>query len=264
MSSKGILAFAQGPKFLKLALIQLTQLRKFSDIGAAYVVDDSATDCPEYAKLEALGATFITANSKSQSRSYDLNVEWKNLGRDRAFELSPWDKTLLVDADFIIQSPATLELLEADLPLICSKWHHCFDQAFTLDEETIGEHAIPMLWATLVWFDKSESCKALFARWAEVLKFLKWRQEYYGFYSSLIRNDYALSIAVHELEQEQKYNFSRAPYSQMVIPPWCTYEANTNSVTVFSTTSDRPIQKIDLTGLDFHALNKTNLIEAML
>ena len=263
MISKGILAFAQGQSFLKLALYQLLQLRKISDIDVAYIVDENAETCPEYQQLTELGATLIVANSPSQSRNYDLSAEWKNLGRDKAFKLSPWDKTLLVDVDYIIQSTASLNLLDADLPLVCADWHHCFDQEFILDHDTIGRHAIKMLWATLVWFDKGTVSKQMFDRWAEVLKHLKWRQEYYGFHSSLVRNDYALSIAVHELNQETSKNIAAAPYSQMVIPPWCTYTLDDDILTVLSTTADKPLQILNLAGVDFHALNKNNLLEVL-
>ena len=262
MNSKGILAFAQGPAFLKLAVIQLTQLRKFTDIAVAYVVDPGDQELPEYQQLEAMGATLVLAETPGQNRAYDLNAEWKNLGRDMAYELTPFDRTLLVDADYIIQSSAAIDLLDAELPLVCAQWHHCFEQKFLLDNPTIGAHAIDMLWATLVWFDKGAKSQAIFRRWKEVLKFMKWRQEYYKFYSSLVRNDYALSIAVHELEQETLTPVARAPYSQMVIPPWCTYAVEDSDIVVTSTTLDRPAQVVNLRGIDFHALNKTNLLEA--
>ena len=263
MISKGILAFAQGQSFLKLALYQLVQLRKISDIDVDYIVDENAEACSEYQQLVDLGATLIVANSPTQSRNYDLSAEWKNLGRDKALKLSPWDKTLLVDVDYIIQSTASLDLLEADLPLVCAAWHHCFDQEFILDHATIGRHAIKMLWATLVWFDKGPDSQQMFDRWSEVLKHLKWRKEYYGFHSSLVRNDYALSIAVHELGQESSKHIAVAPYSQMAIPPWCTYTVDDDGLTVLSTTADKPLQILNLSGLDFHALNKNNLLEVL-
>lgn len=261
MISKGILAFAQGHDFLKLAVIQLTQLRKFSDIAVAYIVDSATADTPEYQLLKEQGAVLIEASVSPQNRNYDLGADWKNLGRDTAYELSPFDKTLLVDVDYILQSPAAIDLLDADLPLVCAHWHHCFDQDFILDNPTIGAHGIAMLWATLLWFDKSPASEVIFKRWKEVLRFLKWRQEYYKFYSSLIRNDYALSIAVHELEQETLKKIAKAPYSQMVIPPWCTYKMIDNDIVVTSTTTDRPAQIVNLSGVDFHALNKSNLLE---
>jgi hypothetical protein len=92
---------------------------------------------------------------------------------------------------------------------------------------------------------------------------LKWRKEYYGFHSSLVRNDYALSIAVHELGQESSKHIAEAPYSQMAIPPWCTYTVDDDGLTVLSTTADKPLQILNLSGLDFHALNKNNLLEVL-
>lgn len=263
MISKGILAFAQGNTFLKLAVYQLIQLRLVDkDIGAAYVVSSDA-DKDLLAKLSAMGAEIVVADSLSQPRNYDVSGEWKNLGRETAFELSPWDNTLLVDVDYVIQSKASLQLLDCKLPQVCGRWHHIFNQDFVLDSGVIGRHGIPMLWATLVWFDKGPRSQELFVKWQEALKYMKWKQEHYGFYSSLVRNDYALSIAAHELGQETGHKVPVAPYSQHAIPPWCTYEQTDRGLMVSSTTVDRPAQVVNLDGIDFHALNKTALLEAL-
>ena len=263
MISKGILAFAQGNSFLKLAVYQLKCLRLIdNDIGAAYIVSSDA-DKDLLNTLSAMGAEIIVADSSSQPRNYDVSGEWKNLGRETAFELSPWDNTLLVDVDYVIQSKASLQLLDCNLPQVCGRWHHVFREEFILDNSAIGRHGIPMLWATLVWFDKGPRSKELFAKWQEALKYMKWKQEHYGFYSSLIRNDYALSIAAHELGQESGEKVPIAPYSQNAIPPWCTYEMTDAGLVVSSTTVDRPAQLVNLSGIDFHALNKTALLEAV-
>lgn len=261
MISKGILAFAQGRDFLRLAVLQLEQIRKFSDIEVAYIVDTKAAGSPEFNRLQELGCKTVVFDSQVQCRNYDLGTEWRNLGREHAFELSPFDRTLLVDVDYILQSSAAIDLLEADLPLVCGDWHHSFDQEFILDKPCIGRHGVPMLWATLFWFDKSPRSQQIFHKWQEALKFMKWKQEYYGFHSSLIRNDYALSIAVHELEQETQLEVARAAYSQHAIPTWCTYELVDSNIVVTSTTNDRPAQVVNLNGVDFHALNKRNFLE---
>ena len=261
MTSKGILAFAQGQEFLRLAVIQLRRLRAFTAIPVAYIIAADTLNTDEVQTLKDLGAELIVADSPAQSRSYDLSREWRNLGRDQALDLSPFEKTLLVDVDYILQSKAAIALLDADLPLVCNQWHQCFEQEFVFDNPTIGAHGIAMLWATLLWFDKGALSRALFARWKEVLKFMKWRQEFYKFHSSLIRNDYALSIAAHELEQEQLMTIPRAPYSQMAIPPWCTYKLKDETLITISATANAPAQVLSLQGLDFHAFNKTNLLE---
>lgn len=261
MTSKGILAFAQGKDFLRLAVKQLEQIRKFSDIEVSYIVDTKAAGTPEFNRLQELGSKTIVFDSKVQCRNYDLGTEWRNLGRERAYELSPFDKTLLLDVDYILQSSAAIDLLDAELPLVCSQWHHNFDQEFVLDKPVIGRHGIPMLWATLFWFDKGQRSKQIFHKWQEALKFMKWKQEFYGFHSSLIRNDYALSIAVHELEQETQLDVARAPYSQHAIPTWCTFELQDEDIVATSTTGNKPAQVVNLKGVDFHALNKRNFLE---
>ena len=121
---------------------------------------------------------------------------------------------------------------------------------------------MPLWWATVMMFRRSNTAQYIFDSMNMIRANWRHYKDLYHIAGSLYRNDYALSIAVHELNQETSKNIAVAPYSQMVIPPWCTYTLD-DTLTVLSTTADKPLQILNLAGVDFHALNKNNLLEVL-
>lgn len=142
--------------------------------------------------------TIITdAEHVHVNQRYDMDsgqfVQWKNAGRYQAYELSPYDETLVIDADLLVYDAAIATVFD----LGNWDWQVMRDvQGITqVYPKTMGVNSLPYVWATAFAFRKTETTAMFFDLVRRV-------QENYAFYRGLFniearnfRNDYAFAIA---------------------------------------------------------------------
>ena len=121
-------------------------------------------------------------------------MDFINGNRNTAWELTPYDRTLIIDTDFLIFSDKLNDYwsLPEDF-LICGGMLN-FREA---EEYVISKYSIPMLWATNIMFSKTHETKILF----DLVDYIKQEYQYfagvYEFDARQYRNDFAFSIACH-------------------------------------------------------------------
>jgi hypothetical protein len=123
----------------------------------------------------------------------DNNVyEWRNLDRYLAYELSPYDTTLLCDVDYAMFDNSLLKLFDQDYDYKLM-YHTQTPKEFNCDE--MGATSLPMVWATVALFKKTDKSKLFFDLIGRI-------QRNYGYYRLLFkirdgnyRNDFAFSMA---------------------------------------------------------------------
>ena len=116
---------------------------------------------------------------------------WRNKGRYLAYELSPYDKTLLLDTDYLVLDSSLKDIftLEFDYKIMQES-----TMASGNFPRSMGSLSHDWLWATVVFFTKSQKAELLFT-------LVKRIQENYGYYRSLFhissnfRNDFAFAMA---------------------------------------------------------------------
>ena len=88
------------------------------------------------------------------------NVEWHNRGRYRVYDLTPYDETLVLDSDYIINSPTLLSTFDYSSDFVCH------DKCRYLLNLTPPEHfrgnAQEILWATVLRYRKTRRTEAIF------------------------------------------------------------------------------------------------------
>lgn len=131
---------------------------------------------------------------KSQS------LPFYNKGRCDIYDLSPFDETLLIDADYLILSDVLNNVWGHSNEFMMN---YSFKDIMTdrefLDLDRLSPSGITMYWATVVYFRKTEFCKYFF----DVVKHVRAHKTYYGnlynWTGNIYRNDYSFSIAAHML-----------------------------------------------------------------
>lgn len=191
-------------------------------------------------------------------------VPWYNSQRTDAFALSPWDRTLLLDADYVIASDTLLSLTESSVDMLCH------DRAFDITGlndfrhlNKFGKFSTPMLWATVMVFNKTRSVEMIF----DMMNMIKNNWQHYkhihGIGRSPYRNDFALSIAANTLNGHWPY-YDAIPWplpSVSVEPSLSFVSKDTYSLEWSMPDSKR--RRIEIHRQDFHAMNKKTL-EAMI
>jgi hypothetical protein len=127
--------------------------------------------------------------------------EFKNSNKHQVAEYTPYDKTLLIDVDYIIQNNDLDYVFDTDTEVALfhnAESLHGLPPADT--ERWLNLAGIPMKWSTVIYFDKhQELSKLFFETWAHIAANYDFYKFLYGFSSNMYRTDFCVSIASHIL-----------------------------------------------------------------
>lgn len=177
-----------------------------------------------------------TAGTERRYKTTDgelSSVQWFNESRTMAYTLSPYDNTLLIDADYFMFNDSLGKLFYTDVEFAC--WSDINDVASEVTQQVkLNDSSIPMQWATVVYFKKCELSEAIFS----FMETIKHNWDYYSmlyhFRSHNFRNDYALSIAIQTLTGYSTSKFFKIPGKLHTMFTDTAVNSVTDSTVVFS------------------------------
>jgi hypothetical protein len=117
----GALIFAfnnEQTDYVAMAEWSARNIRRWLNIPTAIVTDVNPRDQRLRGFDQVISAT-ASAGGTRWFEDYQATVTWHNAGRTDAYTLSPWDQTLVLDADYVVAS----DQLKAYLTAIKSFWH---------------------------------------------------------------------------------------------------------------------------------------------
>lgn len=118
---------------------------------------------------------------------------WINKGRYRAFDLSPYDQTLLLDVDYIVCSNQLSRLFNGFSDFMC---HNSIRYLLTDSvSEQISKESFDTLWATVIKFDRTKRAEQIFKTLRRVQDNYEYYSQLHKFPSMPYRNDYGLTLA---------------------------------------------------------------------
>lgn len=146
----------------------------------------------------------VTGNTRKLHDGVENNktVPFVNANRSNAWDLTPYDRTLLLDSDYFVFSNTLGEYWDVDEDiLIADAINDMFGPSRVgYHDKYVSDTGIHMFWATTVMFTKNERSKAFF----DMVTYVKQNYEYYGdlfrFSTTQYRNDIAFSVAKHILD----------------------------------------------------------------
>ena len=120
--SNGALIFAHNNSsidYTKLAVFAATRIKQFLNIPVSIVTDNRKWLDENFHQHPFDKIIEITAEPATQKLFYDgtlasKKLEWKNLSRNRAYDLTPYDRTLVIDSDYILCSSILKSAFETD------------------------------------------------------------------------------------------------------------------------------------------------------
>jgi hypothetical protein len=167
-----------------------------------------------------LPITVVTNNNtkeKLQHRDISLKIfknetgnlrgkkQWNNLDRCHAYDLSPYQNTILMDIDYLPYTNNLLEYIKVSEDfLIHDKIHDLTGKGvYDFRKRSI----IPMLWATVIIFRKTARARNIF----DMVKYVKKHYQYfcdlYKIDMRNFRNDYAFTIALNQINGNMQQSF---------------------------------------------------------
>jgi hypothetical protein len=137
--------------------------------------------------------TVIVENNINNVRKGYANLTaWRNGNRYQAYELSPYDETLLIDSDYLMLDQSLLKLFDAthDYQIMSS---NKFLKAVTTTP--MSTTSIPQVWATAVVFKRTPKSQQLFSLVGRIQRNYDYYRRLYNITATNFRNDFAFAIA---------------------------------------------------------------------
>jgi hypothetical protein len=169
---------------------------------------------------------------------------------------------LLIDADYVVNTNDLAPAISSVTDMLC--FRRACDIATGKDLEDLnyfGSFNMPMWWATVVIFNRSNLSRYVFDCWRMVRDNWQHYRNIYHIRESLFRNDYALSIALgivsgHTLRVDEiPWRLpTLVPSSQLELMPssWADFQIK------YQDTQGK-IRTQWITARDFHAMGKKHL-----
>jgi hypothetical protein len=136
--------------------------------------------------------TEMTSKQTTTRTGYAHGTQWFNGDRYRAYELSPYDETLLLDSDYLVLDDALLKILDTTADYTIMTDNQNFGRSMSGD---MGKLSLNFVWATAVAFKKTTKSKLLFELVGRVQNNYRYYSKLYNQSRSTFRNDYAFAIA---------------------------------------------------------------------
>jgi hypothetical protein len=186
-------------------------------------------------------------------------VTWHNLNRMDAYTLSPYDQTLVLDADYVVASNQLQVLLDSPEDFMCHRRAYDITGLQPFDDLNVfGQYHFPMWWATVMMFRTSERARLIFESMAMIRDNWTHYRNLYANPRSTYRNDHALSIALN-IENGHTLKTTDIPWElASLTPEHRLMQLDLDRYRVDFVTADKKSRWIEI-STDFHAMGKQQL-----
>lgn len=191
---------------------------------------------------------------RHQKRRYrDRFLNFNNYDRSNAWDITPYDETMVIDTDIVIQSDVMNRVWNSDCDLmVCANSIDGYSNRVEDEFKYLNDAGIKFYWATQFYFKKNKESEIFFKTCKWVRQNYGWLAKVYDIDPRLLRNDYIWSIAVHMLQWQHTL-----PWTLM----HSTYQTNVYTI------KDHVILYKPLYGVkkikkhDVHVMHKDDLIK---
>lgn len=220
--TKGVLLFAQNNSsvdYIKQAVFCAKKIKKHLGLDVAVATDNVQYLKDTYPYYEKYIDHIIELEyyATTQTRRFrdgtmaKKNLEWKNHQRASAFDITPFDETLVMDTDFILGNDILLNAFKTSEDFLI--YRHITDLNQDRPDEyrfnKISDRGIDMYWATVFYFKKTDFMKSFFDLLEHIRSNWHFYRLIYQIPAKLFRNDYTFSIAIHILNGHQRTSWPK-------------------------------------------------------
>lgn len=150
----------------------------------------------------------------------EFSAPFLNSNKHDIFNLSPFEKTILLDTDYIVKNNFYDYIFDTKHPVAMHRNAIYLEhQPPYMNEVSLSDGGVHHWWSTVVYFDKSEESKVFFDTWQHVKDNWDYYALLYQFPGKLFRTDFCVSVAAHLLNgfnnETYMHDFMSIPMKNM-------------------------------------------------
>jgi hypothetical protein len=257
---RGVLLFAfniENVNYYEMAVSCAKRVNHFLNLPVTIVTNEQSLPKIQSYKFDNV---IIAPEDNTNKKGKNL---WLNKGRYRAYEFTPYEETLLLDTDYLVNSNQLSTLFDLYDDFMCAK-----KVSFLMSDrdecEIISTYSFPTMWATVMIFRKTNRVKQIFECLEMVQKNYQHYASLYHFSSGMYRNDYAITIALRIANGNTVDDRDYMPWPLVHLGK--EISAYRKNDIPFNTeyllmNNDEKKKYILIKDTDFHCMSKSNFME---
>ena len=275
--TRGILIYAHNNRTVDYALMAIIAgglAKKNLQVPVSLVTDTSTIawmkESDIFNQAEVMFEHIITVDrpkTDNQRRLHDGQtgqmIPFINTNRSTAWDLTPYDRTLLIDSDYFIFSNSLGEYWDVDADVMLGNAiNDIYNDTRTgyLDRH-VSNTGVKMYWATTVMFSKNLNSKLFFNTVNYVKENYTQFADVFRFDPRQFRNDIAFSVAKHILDGYQQDDTLSLPPVLSALDKDILHTVNDNSLTfLIDYKLTNSYCAASISGVDVHIMNKQSVI----
>jgi hypothetical protein len=275
--NRGIVIYAHNNRTVDYALMAIISgglAKKYLSISVSLITDEATLDWMKQSdKLNLAKLVFekiiITERPKTNNHrmlhdgSAGMTVPFVNTNRNSVWDLTPYDRTLLIDSDFFVFTDNLLKYLEGDDDVMIGEAiNDIYDnKRLGYLDRNVSETGVKLYWATTVIFNKNKNAKIFF----DTVNHVKENYQHYGdvyrYDSRQYRNDIAFSVTKHILDGFEETNIGRLPPVLSALDKDILYDVDNNKLKfLINHRLDNNYCAATISNTDIHIMNKQSII----
>lgn len=277
MNSAGVLIFAHNNDkidYFKLSILSSILAKKKLNLPISIVTDPLTLSKVKHNDYflkyssELDNIIEIDLPKKSNLRNYKNDdksyySEFFNFSRSSALEVSPYQRTILLDSDYLTLSGNLRNFIDLNSDLLISKSYNDILGKSRIEYNNVYVSAtgIDLKWATTVIFSKNDKTELFF----DLVKYIEKNYFIYSrifrFDSRLYRNDISFSLALHILNGYCSMKNYELPSILSVLGTDSIFDVKDGKIFFLIDSSSNSNKMISLQNQDIHVMNKIALLE---
>lgn len=275
--NKGILIYAHNNRtidYAALAIISAGLAKKSLEVPASLITDASTVswmqESDAYSLCQQVFEQVILVDRPAPGNQRRLHdgatvgtVPFANSNRHTAWQLTPYDRTLLIDSDYLVFSNHLGEYwnVDSDVMLGAAINDICAVDRLGFLDRHVSAVGVKMYWATTVMFTKNHMAQRFFACVEHVYANYKYFADIFRFDPTQFRNDIAFSVAKHVLDGFEESVAGSLPPVLSVLDKDILYSVEKNKLTFLVDISlNQNYCLAAVSGADVHVMNKQSII----
>jgi hypothetical protein len=257
----GVLIFAFNNEhldYVALAAWSAKRIHRHLGLPVTLVTNAEPVDVPNRERFDQIILADASGNSSRIFADVKEKVTWYNGNRVDAYRLSPYDQTLVLDADYVVCSDQLLTVINSNQDFLAPRW--AYDVAGNSqfeDNNYFGGSKMPMSWATIMMFRRSAIAENIFNIMTMIYNNWDHYRNLYGVVRLTYRNDFALSIAMNIVDGHT-LTLPTIPWTLATVKPDDKLTQLGADHFCVDFTGDNKLKYIELKQ-DFHAMGKKQL-----
>lgn len=275
--NKGVILFAHNSKevdYSLLALISGGLAKKNLDLPVSLVTDASTINWMKESEIYSLAESVFDQIIETQRpREFNhrilrdgnqkSNIPFINQNRSSAWHLSPYDKTLLIDTDYLIFDNVFQHYWNLDNPFMISESIKLINGKSGISDQWISDTSSKLYWATTLMFDKTEESKIYFDMVDHIRENYRYYSDIYQYRHEVYRNDISFSISKHVCEGFRENLSNCLPPVLSVIDRDELVDVKSDGRLIFLLNDELSSEKTFLasvSGQNVHVMNKQSIV----